>query len=125
MDKVTPEEMTEFRRQFASYPPAMKALDFIEDCEGDLEDAAISLAIRAGQHPQQDNAEWLTALAKRCRAAICQETMRENLLDGSLDKVAIALANLDLVPAVLAAPAIIYALKQGVEDFCQPLDRVL
>lgn len=121
MDLVTPEEIAQFRRQFANYPPALKALEFLEDCEGDLEDAAISLAIRAGQQPQQDNAAWLASLAKRCRSAICQEIMRDNLSRGALDKVAIALANLDLIPAVLAAPIVIYALKQGIDDFCHPL----
>ncbi|MBE9114589.1 hypothetical protein IQ249_01645 [Lusitaniella coriacea LEGE 07157] len=124
MDKVTTAEIEQFRDRLAAYPPALKALDTIEDCEGDLEDAAISLAIRAGQEPQQNNADWLASLAKRCRAAICQDILRENLQNGAWDKAAIALANLDLIPEILATPVLIYVLKQGVEEFCEPLDRV-
>lgn len=125
MDKVTPEEIEQFRAQLANYPPALKALEAIEDCEGDLADAALSLAIRAGQEPQQDSVEWLVSLAKRCRAAICQEILRENLQSGALDKAAIALANVNLIPAILATPVLIYVLKQGTDDFCRPLDGKL
>jgi hypothetical protein len=123
--KLTPEEIEQFRAQLANYPPALKALEAIEDCEGDLADAAISLAIRAGQEPQQDSAEWLNSLAKRCRAVICQEILRENLYGGSLDKAVIALANVNLIPAILATPVLIYVLKQGIEDFCKPLEGKL
>ena len=123
MDKVTPEEIEKFREQLAHYPPALKALNALEDCEGDLADAVLSLAIRAGQEPQQDSAEWLISLAKRCRAAICQDILRDNLRDGSLDKAAIALANLNLIPAILAVPVLIYVLKQGVDNFCKPLEN--
>ena len=42
----------------------MEALDLIEDCDGDLEDAVMTLAIRAGQEPEQTNSDWLDALAK-------------------------------------------------------------
>jgi hypothetical protein len=122
MYTVTPEELQQLRSQLANYPPAQKALTEIEDCEGDLEDATISLAIRAGQQPQQDNADWLASLAKRCRAAICQEVVRENLQKGELEKAAIALVNIGLVPPILATPVIIYVLKQGLEPFCKPLE---
>jgi hypothetical protein len=64
MTIVTSQEIAQFRSELANNPEAMKALDAIEDCEGNLEDAAIALAIRAGQQPQRDNAEWLDALAR-------------------------------------------------------------
>ncbi|MDY6783622.1 MAG: hypothetical protein SW833_13950 [Cyanobacteriota bacterium] len=123
MTQITLEEIQQFRQKLAHYPPAVKALNEIEDCEGDLGDAVISLAIRAGQEPQQESSEWLTSLAKRCRAAICQEVLRENLQSGSLDKAAIALANLNLIPAILAVPVLIYVLKQGLDNFCKPLEK--
>ncbi|MBD2579013.1 hypothetical protein [Oscillatoria sp. FACHB-1406] len=119
---VTPEEIEDFRQKLANYPPALKALDEIEDCEGDLADAALSLAIRAGQEPQQDSVDWLGSMAKRCRAVICQEVLRDNLETGALDKAAIALANLKIIPSILAVPVLIYVLKQGLDDFCLPLE---
>lgn len=124
MATLTPAEIEQFRTQLNRYPPALKALTEIEDCEGNLEDAAISLAIRAGQQPQEDNATWLAGLAKRCRAVICQEIPRHNLAVGDLDKTIIAVASSDLIPPSLATPVILYVLKTGLEDFCRPLETL-
>ncbi|WP_072620856.1 hypothetical protein [Spirulina major] len=122
MATLSPEEIEHFRTQLNRYPPALKALTEIEDCEGNLADATISLAIRAGQQPQEDNAAWLADLAKRCRAVICQDIPRQNLAAGAIDKTIIAVANSDLIPPSLATPVILYVLKTGLEDFCRPLE---
>ena len=125
MTIVTSQEIAQFRSQLANYPEAMTALDAIEDCEGDLEDAAIALAIRAGQQPQRDNAEWLDALARKCRAVICQKEFREDLLNGKVSPVMRYLAETPLLPSVLATPVLMYILKQDVNQFCEPLDLQL
>ena len=44
MIALTPEDITQLRDRLADYPEATEALQEIEDCDGDLEDAAISLA---------------------------------------------------------------------------------
>jgi hypothetical protein len=67
---VNSEEIARLRSQLVEYPDALIALAAIEDCEGDLEDAAINLAIRAGQEPGLDNSDWLPALGKSRRAAL-------------------------------------------------------
>ena len=41
MTQVTPEEVARFRTQLVDYPDAINALQVIEDCEGNLEDAAM------------------------------------------------------------------------------------
>lgn len=125
MTIVTSQEIAQFRSQLANYPEAMIALDAIEDCEGDLEDAAIALAIRAGQQPQRDNAEWLDALARKCRAVICQKEFREDLLNGKVAPVMRYLAETPLLPGVLATPVLMYIMKQDVNQFCEPLDLQL
>jgi hypothetical protein len=122
MTTVTSQEIAQFRSQLANDTAAMQALDAIEDCEGNLEDAAIALAIRAGQQPQRDNAEWLDALARKCRAAICQTEFREDLLNGRLAPMVRYLAETPLLPSILATPVLIYVLRQGVNEFCEPLD---
>jgi hypothetical protein len=122
MTIVTSQEIAQFRSELANNPEAMKALDVIEDCEGDLEDAAIALAIRAGQQPQRDNAEWLDALARKCRAVICQKEFREDLLNGSFAPVIGYLAATPLLPGILATPVLMYVVRQGVKSFCAPLD---
>lgn len=125
MTIVTSEEIAQFRSQLSHYPEAMKALDVIEDCEGDLEDAAISLAIHVGQQPQRENAEWLDALARKCRAVICQKEFREELLNGFYGSVFRYLAETPLLPTILVAPVLMYVSNQGVESFCEPLDSQL
>lgn len=119
---VTSQEIAQFRSELADNTQAMRALDAIEDCEGDLEDAAISLAIRVGQQPQTDNAEWLDALAKKCRAVICQKEFREDLLNGKLAPVVEYLAATPLLPGILATPVLMYVMRQGINNFCEPLD---
>ncbi len=122
MTIVSSQEIAQFRSALSNNPEAMKALDVIEDCEGDLEDAAMSLAIRAGQQPQRDNAEWLDALARKCRAAICQKEFRQDLLNGSYGPVVRYLAETPLLPSILATPVLMYVARQGVNRFCEPID---
>lgn len=122
MTTVTAQEIAQFRTELANNPDAMKALNVIEDCEGDLEDAAMALAIRAGQQPQRDNAEWLDALARKCRAVICQKEFRQDLLNGSYAPMVRYLAETPLLPPILATPVLMYVVRQGVNDFCAPLD---
>ncbi|MBD2694201.1 hypothetical protein [Anabaena catenula] len=124
MTKVTSQEIAQFRSQLADDPQAMGALDLIEDCDGDLEDAAMSLAIRAGQQPERTNAEWLDALARKWRAVICEQEYREDLVNGSIPAMMTHLTTIPAFPKILATPVLIYILKQGVNTFCEPLDSL-
>jgi len=122
MTKVTSQEIAQFRSQLADDPSDMEALDLIEDCDGDLEDAAMTLAIRAGQQPERANSEWLDALARKWRVVICEQEYREDLLNTSVQKLMEHLKATPTFPKILATPVLIYVLKQGVNHFCEPLD---
>ncbi|MBN3905098.1 MAG: hypothetical protein HWQ35_00465 [Nostoc sp. NMS1] len=124
MTKVTSQEIAQFRSQLADDPSDMEALDLIEDCDGDLEDAAMTLAIRAGQQPERANSEWLDALARKWRVVICEQEYREDLLNTSLQKMMEHLKAMPTFPKILATPVLIYILKQGVNNFCEPLDSL-
>ena len=124
MTEVTPKEIAQFRSQLAEDSSAMEALDLIEDCEGDLEDAAMTLAIRAGQEPEIANSEWLAALARKWRAVICQQEFRDDLLNDSVKGIMEHLKTIPAFPNTLATPVLMYVLKQGVNNFCEPLDEV-
>ncbi|HLP88647.1 MAG TPA: hypothetical protein VK184_08680 [Nostocaceae cyanobacterium] len=124
MTKVTSQEIAKFRSCLADDPQAMEALDLIEDCDGDLEDAAMTLAIRVGQQPEITNSEWLDALARKWRAVICEKGYREDLVSGSIQGMMTHLQSIPSFPKILAAPVLIYVLKQGVNSFCEPLDKV-
>ncbi|MCT7952013.1 hypothetical protein NG798_19630 [Ancylothrix sp. C2] len=123
MTKVTFEEIAQFRTQLAAYEQALKALDVIEDCEGDLEDAALVLAIEVGQQP--DGPEWLDGFAKRCRVAICEENLREDFLNGKYGVVMDSLQQKGVCPAILGAPVLMYVVKKGIQEFCEPLELKL
>ncbi|MBH8571609.1 hypothetical protein I8752_00920 [Nostocaceae cyanobacterium CENA369] len=122
MTQVTSQEIALFRSQLADDPIAMEALDLIEDCEGDLEDAAMTLAIRSGQEPERANSEWLDALARKWRAVICEQEYRKDLANSSLQGMMEHLKTMPTFPKMLATPVLIYVLKQGVNNFCEPLD---
>ena len=117
---VTPEEIVQFRAELASYSEALAALDELADCEGDLEDAAISLAIQVGQEPDT-NDRWIEGLAKRWRHVICQENLRENLDQGAIANALLLMTEHTTLPLKLATPVTIYVLKTGVSDFCEAL----
>ncbi|MDB9373654.1 hypothetical protein [Nodularia sphaerocarpa] len=124
MTKVTSQEIALFRSQLVDDSRAMEALDLIEDCDGDLEDAAMTLAIRAGQEPGMTNSEWLDAMARKWRAVICEQEYRDDLLSNSLVRMMERLQKMPTFPSVLATPVLIYILKQGVNNFCEPMDSL-
>lgn len=117
---VSPEELEFFRTQLADHPNALAALSVIEDCDGDLEDAAISLAIRSGQEPDT-NERWIEGLAKRWRAVLCEVDLKEELEDGLSGALVDAIVSRTDLPMRLAIPVAIYVVKVGVQPFCQPL----
>lgn len=124
MTQVTPEEIAKFQAELVDYPDAQAALKEIEDCEGDLEDAAMVLAIRVGQQPDIANSDWLDGLAKKCRAVICQKEFRNALVNETYAPIVGHLAATRLCPAILVTPVLMYVIKQGVNNFCEPLDTV-
>ena len=118
---LTSQEIAQFRSQLSEYPSALQALDTIEDCEGDLEDAAMSIAIQVGQMPTTSE-KWLDGVAKRYRVTICDREYREELLQGNIGKMVGYLLERKTCPELLVTPVVIYALKTGIKQFCEPLE---
>jgi hypothetical protein len=124
MTIVTSKEIAQFRSQLSAEPLALQALDIIEDCEGDLEDAAMTMAIRVGQQPERANSEWLDALARNWRAVICRQEFRSTLQDNSIQEMMEHIKTMPAFPSILATPVLIYVIKQGVDNFCKPFDTI-
>lgn len=124
MATLTSTEIEHYRDLLASDPIALRSLDMIEDCEGDLEDAAIALALRAGQEPGESE-QWIERYSKRFRVTICQTEVRSQIEAGELPQAVRSLALNTDVPAPLATPILLYVLKLGLEDFCHPLEEKL
>ena len=123
MIQVTADQIEQYRAQLADYPEALKGLDLLADCEGELEDAAISLALRAGMQPDTSD-RWLDGLSKRFRAVVCQVRLRE-LVGQDLKAAVEALAAIAAISPALALIVILYVQSLGVEPFCKPLEEKL
>lgn len=119
---VTFDELEQLRARLAEFPEALDALNTIEDCDGDVEDAAISLAIQAGQEPDLSEG-WLDGLAKRWRHVLCQPQMKGIMENGlSVDLLTLIAGNTAL-PVKLAIPVALHVLKVGIPDFCHSFDE--
>jgi hypothetical protein len=114
--------ITELQPQFTDLPEAIVSLETIADCEGDLEDAAMALAIRAGQQPDINNSEWLNGLAKKCRVAICLSEFRNDMVNGNFVPLYNHFVEVKVCPKLLILPVLLYVHEQGVNKFCEPLD---
>lgn len=125
MDTIlTPTDIAQFREELTDYPQALSALDVIEDCEGDLEDAAIALAIHVGQEPNTSEG-WLESMAKRWRPLLCQADLRAELGGQRVAAAIQQLVTTKALPWELATAVGLYVVKTGAEDFCKPLDEKL
>ncbi|MDJ1183186.1 hypothetical protein [Roseofilum casamattae] len=116
---LSSQEIAHYRTELAADQEALSALDQIEDCEGDLEDAAISLGIQAGQQP--DRADWLSGVAKRCRVVLCCDPCHSYFQAGKLSHVVATLREAGVCPPELVTPVVLWVVQLGVENFCEPL----
>jgi hypothetical protein len=124
MIMLSSEDIAQYRSQLSNNAMALQALDMIEDCEGNLEDAAIALALQVGQEPDRSDF-WLEGLAKRWRVFLCQTGLKETLQAGSVLSAINLLAAETDIPAILATPVVLYVAQLGTEDFCKPLQEKL
>ena len=114
----------ELQVRFADIPDAIVSLETIVDCEGDLEDAAMTLAIRVGQQPDLNNSEWLDRLAKKCRVAVCRSEFRNDMVNGNFMPVFQHFIQAKICPKLLILPVLLYVHERGVNRFCQALDPI-
>jgi hypothetical protein len=121
---IDPQTIANLQAQFADFPDAIAALETISDCEGDLEDAAMTLAIRVGQQPDINNSEWLKGLAKKFRVIICQSEFRNDMVSGNLLTLFQHFITVKICPKLLILPVLLYVHEQGVNRFCEPLDPI-
>ena len=119
MTVVTQAEIEQFREQLKDYPETLVALDTIQECEGNLEDAAQVIVLEAGEEEVQS--ELLEKLISRCRSVICQEDMKEEL-PVLIAAIAEFLGSSSGFPPGLATPIAIFVTKRGMKNFCQSTD---
>lgn len=122
MIALTPEEIEQLKARLGDYPKALDALQEIEDCDGDVEDAAISLALRSGQEPDS-NEQWLAGFSKRYRHIVCQSQFRQAIEANQLSPLINHLSQNTDCPELIALPVALYVSKSGIEAFCHSFDN--
>jgi hypothetical protein len=125
---VTPEAIAKYRTELADYPDFLAALDVIEEWDGDLADAAESIATRNGIEGVEDNADlpWFFVTLQKCRTYICQpkyEKLREKYLPALIPPLTDCIAASFMCPpgvaGILSAPIALYISEEGMDKFCQ------
>ncbi|PAX60502.1 hypothetical protein [Brunnivagina elsteri] len=116
MITVTPEEITQFRSQFADNPEASAALDAIAECEGYVEDAVPLIFMReTAREADRSLNDWL----EKCRQFICQEDVRDALESGLIAPVVEPLAMSAGIPVGTATALSVLVFKLGAKKFCK------
>ena len=116
---VTPAEIEEYRSQLQAYPEALKGLDVLTACEGDLEYAAETIAIESGelQNNLGDKPSWLEKLTQDLHPHICTPAFREVLTQGFAGAIGL------LIPVVgsptLIILVVVYISRKGLDEFCK------
>jgi hypothetical protein len=114
---ISAAELGQVREGLMEYPEALVALEAVFDCEGDLEDAAIGLAIKLGQEPDMSDG-WLDALAKSWRHVLCQPQFKEGLAGEITPNLLTTLTEHTTLPSQLAVLVALYVKQTGVQEFC-------
>lgn len=122
MTTVTSAEIANFRSELADYPEALKALDVLEECEGDLEYAAETIAIESGElrddlgNKDPNESSWLEKLMEKLRPHLCTQAFKEALTHGFGSAIT-------LLTPVVGTPAllilvIIFISRKNLDEFC-------
>jgi hypothetical protein len=128
MTIVTFEEIAQFRSDLSDYPEANYALQIIEECKGDLEEAFEVIIIEDGEEIKGlEFKVSLEKLAQKCRNVICKEEFKEEIVDGFCRElltglVPVVTAQLTLMgnfPVALSIPIVIFVIKIGIKNFCK------
>ncbi|MCC3473321.1 MAG: hypothetical protein JGK38_23995 [Microcoleus sp. PH2017_15_JOR_U_A] len=124
MTTITQSEIEQYHSQLQEYPDALKALDVLEECEGDLEYAAETLAIESGEldddlgDEDPNEPSWLEKSADKLRPHICTQAFKDVLSQG----FAVALGSLitaGIYPGVPLTLVLIYISTKNLDKFCQ------
>lgn len=114
--QLTSEEIQQYREELAGNADALAALDVIEECEGDLQDAIILMKMReTGTEP--DKSLDLDELAAKCRPFICSAKTKK------VFKLIGIVAGCLQFPVTLVVPVVLFVVEDiGLDTFCKETD---
>ena len=124
MTTVTQAEIEQYRSQLQEYPDALKAIDVLEECEGDLEFAAETLAIESGEldndldEKDPNEPSWLEKSAAKLRPHVCTQAFKD-VLSQSFAVALGSLVTAGVYPGVPLTLVLIYISTNNLDKFCQ------
>ena len=128
MTTLTFTEINYFQSELSSHPEALAALTEIQNCDGNVEDAATIILTQESDW-EVVQSEWLDRLVDHSRSLICKKYVKSslpNLFAGLLKDLPELLADLlgVTIPAETAAKIITCFVvrllsKTTIEKFCQ------
>ena len=123
--QLTSEQIAKYRVELADDPDFLAALDVIEEWDGDLADAAESIATLNGIEGVEDNADfrWFVIILNKCRDSISQPKLREKYLPALIPTLTGIIVGYLMCPpqvaGILSAIVAVYIQDQGLDKFCQ------
>ena len=123
MISITQSEIEQYRSQLQEYPDALKGLEVIEACAGDLECAADAIGIESGELPDNLSEEdpnepsWLEKSTQKLRPYICTSAFRESLKQGFGGAMTLLMPYVG-IPALLIL-IILYINEKNLDEFCK------
>ena len=122
MPTVTSEEIDKFRSAFVDDREVLDAIAVIEECQGNLEDAAEVLAVEAGiisvDRADKDPKQILDKLVEKARKILCRKECREQFVNGSFELLMGYLMGVGDIPKAMTIPVLMCAAQMGLEEFC-------
>ncbi|TAG70505.1 MAG: hypothetical protein EAZ23_22250 [Oscillatoriales cyanobacterium] len=115
MTTVTQAQIEQYRSQLQEYPDALKGLEVLEGCEGDLEYAAETIAIESEEDPNEPS--WLEKSTQKLRPYICTSAFRESLKQSYGGAMALLMPVVGI--PVLLILIIIYINEKNLDEFCK------
>jgi hypothetical protein len=119
---LNPEEIEKYRAELADNAKSLEDIALIEQCNGDLEYAAIRLARRSNidtVRADADEDDFWQKITKQARQLVCHEQVKDDLAPDILGGlIGLFLTSGNAVLGVIATPLAIYIVKKTVEGFC-------
>ncbi len=114
--QLTSEQIAQYRVELADNTDALAALDVIEECEGNLQDAITLMRMReTGTEP--DKSLDLDELATKCRPFICSAKTKK------VFKLIGIVAGCLQFPVTLVVPVVLFVVEDiGLDAFCKETD---
>ena len=123
MITITQSEIEQYRSQLQEYPDALKGLEMLEACEGNLEYAADAIGIESEELPDDLSEEdpnepsWLEKSTQKLRPYICTSAFRESLKQGFGGAMTLLMPYVG-IPALLIL-IILYINEKNLDEFCK------